>query len=45
MGVQYETIYVEYYSREWELLVETGWRTMTVDLLSDGTQIARMIRG
>lgn len=34
--------FCEYHSHQWELLVEAGWITWTVDELPDGTQIARM---
>jgi len=35
--------YVEYHSYHWALLVETGWITMYVETLPDGTRIAKML--
>lgn len=34
---------VEYHSREWDHLVESGWVTAYVDALPDGTRIATML--
>ena len=34
---------VEYHGPQWSLLVEQGWVTATVDTLTNGTRIARMI--
>lgn len=33
-----------YHSRDWELLVETGWLTAYVETLSNGDRIAYMWR-
>lgn len=38
------TCYVEYHSREWEILVESGWTTWVVNTISEGVQIAKMIK-
>lgn len=35
--------HVEYHSREWDRLVETGWVTAEVYTMDAGTRIARMI--
>jgi hypothetical protein len=35
--------YVEYHSTEWDRLVESGWKTHSVEEMADGTRIAKMI--
>ena len=34
--------YVEYHTHSWEVLVEGGWFTDSVEELPDGTRIAKM---
>jgi len=36
--------FVEYHSAAWDVLVETGWTTITVDPLPNGMRIAKMGR-
>ena len=41
---RYDECWIEYHSAEWGRLADAGWITATVETMSSGMRLARMLR-